>query len=95
MQLDPPRHLLVHSAASFKLLAESAGFSVDDVAFDSTEFQIWGSELYKNDIPLEDERAKSYFSAQTLKAFRRRARILNAEADGDQAVFHLAVKRSV
>lgn len=55
VQLDPPRHFYLHSEASLRLLAEQAGLMVDTINYDSTGFQIWGSELYLKNIPLMDE----------------------------------------
>jgi SAM-dependent methyltransferase len=95
VQLDPPRHLFIFTAGTFKTLAESAGFEVGDVVYDSTAFQFWGSEQYLQDIPMMDERSyfvnpeKSLFSPAQIADFNRRARELNAAADGDQAIFYL------
>jgi SAM-dependent methyltransferase len=51
VQLDPPRHLFVFTARTFEGLAAEEGFSADEVAYDSTAFQFWGSEQYARDIP--------------------------------------------
>ncbi len=93
--LDAPRHLFIFSRRSFSNLAEEAGFEVVEVAFDSTAFQFWGSEQYKLDIPLMDERSyfvnpqNSIFSSQQLTEFSRQASELNEREEGDQAIFYL------
>ena len=95
VQLDAPRHLFLYPARTFQSLAEEAGFAVDEVAYDSTAFQFWGSEQYARDIPLADERSffvnpsDSVFKAEELAAFDARAAELNRGGEGDQAVFYL------
>ncbi|MET0646437.1 MAG: class I SAM-dependent methyltransferase [Pyrinomonadaceae bacterium] len=95
VQLDAPRHLFLYPARTFKALAEEAGFAVDEVAYDSTAFQFWGSEQYAREIPLADERSyfvnpsKSIFTPEEIAAFDARAEELNRKAEGDQAVFYL------
>jgi 2-polyprenyl-3-methyl-5-hydroxy-6-metoxy-1,4-benzoquinol methylase len=95
VQLDAPRHFFLHSVRSLTAVAERAGFVVDDVVYDSTGFQFWGSEQYRRDFPL---RARSpeggnpdpaLFSDGDLQAFERRARELNVLGRGDQAAFFL------
>ena len=95
VQLDAPRHLFLYPARTFEALAREAGFAVDEVAYDSTAFQFWGSEQYARDIPLADERSyfvdpsNSVFTPEEIAAFDARARELNRGGDGDQAVFYL------
>jgi SAM-dependent methyltransferase len=95
VQLDAPRHLTIPSVAGITALAGRAGLRVDRVMHDSTAFQFWGSEQYRRDIPLNDSRSyarsprASVFSAADIRRFTRRADELNANADGDQAVFYL------
>ena len=80
---------------SFALLAEEAGFVINDVIFDSTEFQFWGSEQYKNDVPLEAENSwpknhkKSMFSRNQMKEFKKMAEELNKAKQGDRATLYL------
>ena len=96
VQLDAPRHLFIHSVKSMKILAAQAGFDVAEVAWDSNEFQFWGSEQYLRDIPLRDDAshlnnpAKSVFSAREIEDFRIKAKELNALGRGDQAIFFVA-----
>ncbi len=95
VQLDPPRHISVQTEKSLRLLAEQAGFSVEEVLYDSTSFQFWGSEQVRSDIPLRDRRsfergkATSLFSRAQIRAFERKAGELNESHDGDQACFYL------
>ena len=87
VQFDAPRHVVIHSVESITRLAEEAGFMVEHVEFDSTEFQFMGSELYARDVPLSA--LASSFSPPEIRRFRTEARRLNAQGRGDQAAIYL------
>lgn len=95
VQLDAPRHLFLHSVKSMQYMAAQTGFRVHQITYDSTDFQLWGSEQYKQDIALrapnsyDNNRKGSIFSKRDIKAFRKKARELNKAGDGDQACFVL------
>ena len=95
VQIDAPRHLVIHTVRSFTNLARKAGFEVTDVIFDSTAFQFWGSEQYMSDIPLKSEKSysvsprNSIFSRKMIQHYRHEAERLNRESQGDQAIFVL------
>lgn len=94
VQLDAPRHLFLHTRESIRLLADRSGLEVEEVVFDSYEFQFWGSELYRRDIPMHSATGKAVspelvFSKDELDDFAARARELNEQGRGDQACFFL------
>lgn len=95
VQLDPPRHLFVYTEKSLQMLAEEAGFTVEQVIYDSESFQFWASEQYLRDIPLTDARsyhgdiAASIFTERQIADWEQQAQKLNAENRGDQACFYL------
>ncbi|MFA6245492.1 MAG: class I SAM-dependent methyltransferase [Mucilaginibacter sp.] len=95
VQLDAPRHFVLHTLKSMDLLAEKAGFTIKQTIFDSTAFQFWGSELYERGIPLmEPDTHQTYpietvFTPQELAAFEERSAALNAIQRGDSARFYL------
>ena len=95
VHIDAPRHFYLHTMTSFRHLGRQAGLAIKDVIFDSTERQFWGSEQYKNDIPLKAETSygvnpkRSVFTAAQIRLFRERARELNRIEQGDQATFCL------
>ena len=95
VQLDAPRHYVLHTLKSIGMLANKTGFNIGKTIFDSTSFQFWGSELYKNDIPLtlpdthEWYPAESNFTPGQLLEFSKKAEILNAGMRGDSARFYL------
>lgn len=98
VQIDAPRHLSLHTPESFRILVDSTGLIINDVIYDSSEFQFWGSEQYKKDIPLKAENSysinskKSIFSKKDIMVYKRLAKKLNIQKQGDQAIFIL--KRS-
>ncbi len=103
VQLDAPRHIFLHTTRSMKILAEKTGFEIETVIFDSTEFQFYGSEQYKQNIPLRAANShwsspeKSIFNRERIEEFKRISSELNAIEQGDQAQFYLvkAKKRIV
>jgi len=92
VQLDAPRHLLIHTKESFRRAAELAGFQVAAIVFDSTIFQFVGSELYERDIPLHQMEAHTAaLPADKIRAYVARTEALNRDHQGDQASFYLKV----
>lgn len=95
VQIDAPRHFFIHTIKSFTYLAKKAGLLIKDIIFDSTEFLFWGSEQYKRGIPLRAEDSysvnpkKSIFTSKQIREFRKMAKELNMNKQGDQAAFYL------
>lgn len=95
VQIDAPRHLIIHTVTSFKMLTQKAGFEVSDVIFNSTAFQFLGSEKYLKDIPLRSNKShsvnpqNSIFSKKMISYYKQEAKRLNRESQGDQAIFVL------
>ncbi|TAN45284.1 MAG: class I SAM-dependent methyltransferase [Nitrospirae bacterium] len=95
VQLDAPRHIFLHTRRSMGILADRSGLKILDVVCDSTAFQFYGSEQYKNNIPLRDSRSysvsagNSIFTKQQIQAFEEKAKKLNSEDRGDQACFYM------
>jgi len=98
VQLDAPRHIFLHTIKSFGLLAHKAEFQINDIKYDSYDFQFWGSEQYIKDIPLFDPRSRmvnpesSLFSKAQIEEFKTRSHELNENGLGDQARFYLHKK---
>ena len=87
VQLDAPRHHVLHTNRSLELAAREAGLRVERVVHDSTALQFYGSEAYRRDVPLAA--AATLYSPAEMRVFERRAAELNARGDGDQACFYL------
>ena len=86
-QLDPPRHIFIHSGKSMRLLAEQTGFEISQIIYDSDAYQFWASEAIKRGVP--STQAKGMFSKEEIKAFNIKAQQLNQKGEGDQACFYL------
>ena len=99
VQLDAPRHFFLHSVQSLERLAQSTGFELVNVIYDSTEFQFGCSEMYLKGLALRPNAAGStqnsylsYFSEDDMISFQAMAKDLNRKNDGDQACFVLYKK---
>ena len=94
-QIDPPRHAVVHSLNSMHLLAGQCGLTIEEVVWDSTDMQFWGSEQYALDVPLNDKRSYLFgpegalFTPREIRTWKKEAAMLNRRRAGDQAVFYL------
>lgn len=95
VQLDAPRHLFIPTEKSINLLVSRCGYKIFNKFYDSSCFQFWASEQYRNNIPLTDSHSysvsprKSIFSKSKMKNFVKEAKNLNVKEDGDQACFIL------
>lgn len=96
VQIDAPRHVFLHTLESLSILSEQTGFTLKKTLYDSTEFQFWGSEQYKQNIPLHSPTSyaespdQSMFSASQIKNYQQKADDLNSNQDGDQACFYFS-----
>ncbi len=95
--LDAPRHLFLHTPRSLSLLAASAGLRIAATLFDSQYKQIALSEWISlgGTMASFDQEANAYFTSEDLSGFKRLARALNAQRDGDCAAFILERAGSV
>jgi SAM-dependent methyltransferase len=89
VQLDAPRHLIIPTLKGLKSKAESLGFILDEVEFDSTDFQFWGTELYERGELLQEIKAVEFFSPIEREALKQKAHQYNQQGKGDQACFYL------
>ena len=95
VQLDAPRHLVIHSINSLNWLLEKANLKCVKVIYDSTEFQFWGSEQNNQGIHLNSPKSysinpnESIFSKKDMKKYIEQSRELNKKRKGDQAVFYI------
>jgi len=89
VQLDAPRHLIIPSVHGFRVLAEKIGFRLNEVEFDSTGIQFWGTALYEKGLPLDQLTLGEHFDLETIKNFTEKATKFNQEGKGDQVCFYL------
>jgi SAM-dependent methyltransferase len=102
IQLDAPRHFYLHSLKSIGLLASEFGFIIQDRYSDSSDFQFWGSEQWKAGIHLKSDKSykinsykfdisRSIFDKKTIKEYKAKAKLVNANFTGDQIVLYLCL----
>ncbi len=95
VQLDPPRHLILHSFRSLEYIFKQAKLNLVNYFTDSSTFQFVSSELYKRDIPLVTQRKMgkmeltNYFTAEQIEYFKEMTQKLNEECLGDQIILYL------
>lgn len=89
VQLDAPRHLTIPSVKGISNLSERIGFKVEKVEFDSSEFQFWGTELYKKGKKLRNDGAEEFSDSEILK-WKNKALHYNREGKGDQVCLYLS-----
>jgi SAM-dependent methyltransferase len=98
VQIDAPRHFYIHTSKSFQILIDKSGLKIDEVVYDSSEFQFYASEQIKKGIPLLSKRShlinpyRSIFTREEIQEYRNRAHELNKENQGDQAIFFVKIK---
>jgi SAM-dependent methyltransferase len=96
MGLDPPRHLFVHSIKSLELLAEKAGFRIEEIVFEAEALLFLGSEQIAKGIPMLDDRSifktgleNSIFSHKDILRYQEETKQACARGEGDLAAFYL------
>ena len=89
VQLDAPRHLIIPSVAGFDILSKTLGFNLEEVLFDATGFQFWGTGLYEQGFTLDHKQMNERYSQQELAVFEKKALQYNKEGKGDQVCFFL------
>ena len=99
VQVDAPRHFIIHSIKSMNLLCEKNQVEVYDYFFDSTSFQFLGSEQFKKGIAsyspnsYKVDSTKCIFSIDDIKKYEKMAKQYNNEGLGDQVAFFIRKKR--
>ncbi|MEN2280566.1 class I SAM-dependent methyltransferase [Algoriphagus sp. SE2] len=88
VQLDAPRHLVIPSTKGMEQVAGKVGFILDEIEFDSSEFQFWGTGLYKKGLPLDQKLIEKNFKKEEIDSFKENALRYNQEGKGDQVCFY-------
>lgn len=89
VQLDAPRHLVIPSVKGFKNLASEIGLKLEEVVFDSSAFQFWGTALYEQGHPLNPALVVTLFGPKKQREMNKKALRYNEEGKGDQVCFYL------
>lgn len=101
VQIDAPRHFIIHSFKSLNLLCEKGGAEIYKHFFDSDSIQFLGSEQFKKGISsyaansYKTNLSDSIFSKDDIKKFKAKAKLFNKEGLGDQAVFFIRRKNEI
>jgi SAM-dependent methyltransferase len=88
VQLDAPRHLIIPTVKGLKEKAESLGLILEEVEFDSSDFQFWATGLYEKGERLDETKTNLYFTPKDREAMKAKARQYNQDGIGDQACFY-------
>lgn len=95
VEMDPPRHLYLHSRESIRLIAEKVGLKLYSTICDSLELEFYGSEQYLRGIPLTANNSywlnydNQIFTHDEIEGFRNMAHRVNEQDDGGRACFFL------
>ena len=95
MDLDAPRHIIIHSIKSMEMLAAAAGFELRKTIFDGNYMSLIGTEQYAKDIALNDPQSYSVnkkasgFSKDDIERFKKINGDNDAAGQSDQAAFYL------
>jgi SAM-dependent methyltransferase len=85
--LDAPRHLFLHTPQSMDILLENTDLKVDEIIYDSTEFQFTGSEKYLKNLLFSAP--DDIFTKKEIRNYAKEAKKLNRNKQGDWACFFL------
>ncbi|MFN3996749.1 MAG: class I SAM-dependent methyltransferase [Algoriphagus sp.] len=88
VQLDAPRHLIIPTVKGLKMKAEQVGFLLDEIEFDSSDFQFWATELYRRGKILDEEKGSAFLTIKERQSLKEKALQYNQEGKGDQACFY-------
>jgi len=93
VEMDPPRHLYLHSRESIKLLGEKVGLTLYDTICDSLNLEFYGSEQYLRDIPLTANNSywlnhdNQLFTDKEIENFNILTDYVNKHNEGGRACF--------
>jgi SAM-dependent methyltransferase len=93
VEMDPPRHLYLHTNESIELLAKESGLKLIETEYDSIPLEFYGSEQYVKGIPLSDPNSywtnedSTIFTPEELNEFTRLSKYVNENRIGGRASF--------
>lgn len=92
-ELDPPRHLWVHTPVSMERVAAAAGLRLVDIVWDSTFVEVIASDQISRDIAWREpaswsESPPAGYDDATIAAFKTQVADLNATGRAGRAGFY-------
>jgi 2-polyprenyl-3-methyl-5-hydroxy-6-metoxy-1,4-benzoquinol methylase len=95
MDIDAPRHIIIHTLKSLQILASQAGFELRKIVYDGNYMSLIGSDQYAKDIALPDwnsymkNKKASGYSKKNIRQFKKITEQNNLIKQADQAAFYL------
>lgn len=95
MDLDAPRHIIIHSLKSMQFLATQAGFELRQTIFDGNYMSLIGSDQYAKNIAWPDansyikDKVASGYTKKDIETFKAINAQNNKMQQADQAAFYL------
>lgn len=95
VEIDAPRHFILHSEHSLKLTAEQAGLSIECTNHESDPFSYIGSEMYRRGLSLYDATSQrnrdpaSVFSRDELEELKSQSESDLEAGHAGRAAFYL------
>lgn len=92
-QIDAPRHFLLHTVKSFRILCDKTNLVIEDIIFDSFEDVFFSCEKYSRNISRRDKEWDTFtLDEKTMNQLKNEVRTLNENNEADQAIFVLKLK---
>jgi SAM-dependent methyltransferase len=88
VELDAPRHTFLHTKKSMEILLSNVGLRVRNITYDSSKFEIVGSEKHKRGIP--STKNVDLFNKKKLREFDDFVEKLNKDQDAGRACFYIS-----
>ncbi len=91
-QIDAPRHIILHSVDSIRLLADRSGLIVDEIQYNSTMAEILVSYFYQHGVHYSDistDLVYQHYTKEQIDEIQRLVDQCNEEKYGDHAVVFL------
>ena len=95
VEIDAPRHFIIHSEFSLSLAARQAGLAIAKIQYESEPFSYGVSEMYQRDIPLIDMESNesrewsATYSKDDLARFDHMAKEHSVPGWAGRAAFYL------
>lgn len=95
VDIDAPRHIIIHSLKSMQILASQAGFELRKIIYDGNYMSLIGSDQYTKNIALSDENSyirnkkTTIYTQKDIDRFKAINDKNNIDQCADQAAFYL------
>jgi SAM-dependent methyltransferase len=93
VEIDAPRHVIIHSMNSMQILLKGINLKINEIIYDTDEFEFWGSEQFCNNIATNSKRSfsvnpsDSMFSKRQMDCYKVLASDYNKRGIAGRACF--------